>query len=147
MASRTEAPSRGQGPAKKATTRMDLKGWEEKPYDVAAGEKKLTHSSVTESYSGDIEGTGKGAYLMMYRDDGSASFVGLHRIIGRVDGRTGSLVMQEIGTYEKDKEARGSLSVVPGSGTGELKGIRGEGESVSKHGEHHATITVTISFE
>jgi hypothetical protein len=37
---------------------------------------------VTKSFSGDIEGEGTLEYLMAYREDGSASFVGLERVEG-----------------------------------------------------------------
>lgn len=37
---------------------------------------------------------------MVYREDGSASFVGLKRVVGRVGGRSGSFVLQHSGTFE-----------------------------------------------
>ena len=90
------------------------------------GMPKLTRASVVKSYQGDITGEGKLEYLMMYRDDGSASFVGLERVVGSVGGRSGSFVLQHSGTF-KAGVATVTLIVVPGSGTGDLQGLRGEG--------------------
>ena len=57
-----------------------LSAWDEKPYDEMNGVPKLTRASVNKSYQGDITGEGKLEYLMMYRDDGSASFIGMERV-------------------------------------------------------------------
>src|SRR5436190_14784628 len=77
-----------------------LNAWDEKPYNEMNGLPKLTRVSVTKSYQGDIKGEGKLEYLMMYRDDGSASFIGLERVVGSVGGRSGSFVLQHGGTFE-----------------------------------------------
>lgn len=83
-----------------ATATFEVKAWEEKPYDEIDEGPKLTRASVTKSFSGDIEGEGTVEYLMIHRDDGSASFVGLERVVGRVGDRSGSFVLQHTGTFE-----------------------------------------------
>ncbi|HSQ30350.1 MAG TPA: DUF3224 domain-containing protein, partial [Gemmatimonadaceae bacterium] len=70
------------------------------------------------------------------RGDGSASFVGLERIVGRIAGKPGTFVLQRIGTFEGGL-AKESYSVVPGSGTGELQTLRGDGTSSVGHGMEH----------
>ncbi len=54
----------------------------------------------TKTYTGDIEGEGQVEYLMMYRSDGSATFVGLERVVGRIGGKTGTFVLQRTGIFE-----------------------------------------------
>jgi Protein of unknown function (DUF3224) len=71
-------------------------------------------------------------YLMMHRNDGSAVFTGLERGVGTVGGRSGSFVLQHSGTFEHGV-AKATLSVVPGSGTEGLRGMRGEGEFAVGH--------------
>lgn len=73
---------------------------------------------------------------MMYRSDGSATFVGLERISGRIGGRSGTFVLQRLGVFEGG-QAKESYSVVPGSATGELRGLRGAGSSTVGHGTEH----------
>src|SRR5437899_8821126 len=109
-----------------ATARFAIKSWDEKAYREGPGRPKLTRASVTKTYSGDIEGEGQVEYLMMYRSDGSATFVGLERIVGRIGDRTGSFVLQRTGVFE-DGLAKESYHVIPGSATGDLEGLRGEG--------------------
>ena len=114
-----------------------LKTWDEKPYNEVEGELKMTRTSVSYTYQGDIEGDSTLDYLMVYRPDESGSFVGLERIIGRVAGRAGSFVIQHTGTFNKTDVA-GTFFVVPNSGTGELATLRGEGEIVlSGHAESY----------
>ena len=69
-----------------ATARFAIKSWDEKPYSEGHDLPKLTRAAVTKTFSGDIEGEGHVEYLMMYRSDGSATFVGLERVVGHVDG-------------------------------------------------------------
>jgi hypothetical protein len=73
---------------------------------------------------------------MMYRSDGSATFVGLERVVGGIAGKIGSFVLQRTGVFE-DGQAKESYSVIPGSGTGELAGLVGEGRSAVGHGMEH----------
>jgi len=115
-----------QSMASQATCTFEGKTWDESAYDEPDGLPKLARVSATNTYSGGIEGTGTVEYLMMYQDSGTASFVGLERITGRIGERAGSFVVQHTGNY-KDQTATVSLTVVQGSGTGELAGLRGSG--------------------
>ena|SRR5919198_202667 len=129
--------------SKKANARFTIKNWDEKPYNEGPDLPKLTRAAVTKSFSGDIEGEGKVEYLMMYRDDGSATFVGLERIVGRLDSKVGSFVLQRSGTFEGGV-AKESYSVVAGSGTGELRGLRGEGRTALGHATEYG---LTLEYE
>lgn len=119
-----------------AHARFGIKSWDERPYSEDEGMPKLSRATVTKSFTGDIEGDGLVEYLMMYRGDGSAAFVGLERIVGRIAGKSGSFVLQRTGVFEGGL-AKESYSVVPGSGTGELRGLRGDGTSAVGHGSEH----------
>jgi hypothetical protein len=122
-----------------------VNAWDEKPYNEINGLPKLTRASVTKSYQGDITGEGKLEYLMMYRDDGSASFTGLERVVGSVAGRSGSFVLQHSGTF-KDGVATVRLVVVPDSGTGGLRGLRGNGEFAVGHQQPYS-MSLDYDFE
>jgi hypothetical protein len=128
---------------KTANARFAIKTWDEKPYSEGQDRPKLTRASVTKTYTGDIEGEGEVEYLMMYRSDGSATFVGLERVVGRVDGKTGTFVLQRTGIFESG-QAKESYSVIPGSASGDLQGLRGDGSSAVGHGLEHP---FTLSYE
>lgn len=126
-----------------ANSRFAIKSWDEKPYSEDPDQPKLTRATVTKTFSGDIAGEGHVEYLMMYRSDGSASFVGLERVVGDVAGKAGSFVLQRTGVFENGL-AQESYVVVPGSGTGELRGLRGEGTSAVGHGLEHP---LTLNYD
>ena len=119
-----------------AKSQFAISSWDEKPYSEGPDQPKLTRASVTRTFTGDIAGDAHVEYLMMYRSDGSATFIGFERIVGAVAGKAGSFVLQHTGTFENGV-AKGSYVVVPGSGTGDLRGLRGEGTSAVGHGLEH----------
>ena len=126
-----------------ANARFAIKSWDEKPYSEGQGLPKLTRAAVTKTFTGDITGEGHVEYLMMYRSDGSASFVGFERVVGSVAGRAGSFVLQLAGVFENGM-AKETYAVVPGSGTGELQGLRGDGTTAVGHGMEHP---FTLNYE
>lgn len=121
---------------KTANARFSIKRWDESPYSEGPDLPKMTRASVDKKFTGDIEGEGHVEYLMMYRSDGTAAFVGLERITGRLAGRSGSFVLQRTGVFE-DGQAKESYVVVAGSGTGELRNLRGDGTSSVGHAAEH----------
>lgn len=128
-----------------ATGSFEFKSWDETPYSEVDGEAKLTRASVTNSFTGDFEGEGAVEYLMAYANDSNASFVGLERLRGRLGGRMGSFVLQHSGTFEGGL-AKSTWYVVPGTGTGELSGLRGHGGYNAHHGQPTA-FTLDYDFE
>ncbi|HKN67626.1 MAG TPA: DUF3224 domain-containing protein [Gemmatimonadaceae bacterium] len=127
-----------------ANARFAITNWDEKPYSEGPDQPKLTRASVSKTLTGDIEGKSQTEYLMVYRPDGSATFVGVEHVTGRVAGRSGSFVLQRLGAFEGG-QAKESYSVISGSGTGDLRSIRGDGASSVGHGmEHPFTLTYEL---
>jgi hypothetical protein len=121
-----------------------IEDWDEETYADVEGGRKLSRASVRQTFSGDIDGEGSVEWLMCYRPDKTADFVGLQRIEGRLGDRSGSFVLQQTdGTFDGGV-ATGRLAVVPGSGTGELEGISGSGEFRAPHGE---PARLTLEYE
>jgi hypothetical protein len=118
--------------ATRATVTFEGKHWDEQPFSEIEGGPKLTKASVTNIYHGDLEGEGSLEYLMVYTTAGPVDFVGYERIVGRIGDRAGSFVLQHTGTYA-DGTANATYAVVPGSGTGALTGLRGQGTMAASH--------------
>jgi hypothetical protein len=81
---------------------------------------------LNETFSGDMEGESTVRALQAVRTDRSGSFVSMQRFRGRLGGRKGTFVLQGSETVENGK-IKASWFVVPGSGTGELSRLGGEG--------------------
>ena len=109
----------------RATGTFEIATWDEKPYDEREG-VRLTSTRVTKAFRGDVEGESTTDLLMAYgAEEGSAAYVGFERVTGSVHGRSGSFVLHHSATMTRG-EGESSLSVVPDSGTGELRGLRGD---------------------
>jgi len=103
-------------------------------YDQPGEGPVLTRIHVEENFSGDIAGGGVVEFLQAGWADGSASFVGIERVTGTIAGRSGTFLLQDAGTVER-QAVSGDWFVLPGSGTGELAGLRGEGGFSANLGE------------
>jgi hypothetical protein len=128
-----------------ATGRIEVDSYEPQPYDEPADGPKLFEIHVKERFIGEIEGEGVVRFLQAIRADGSASFVGIERVTGRIGDRRGTFLLQDAGTLEGDTVS-GEWFVIAGSGTDELIGLRGEGGFVAQLGQH-ASITLDYWFE
>src|SRR5262245_24166458 len=117
-----------------ASGTFTVKAWDEKPVVEMDGGGKLTRASIAGIYTGEIEGEATSETVMCYRADGTAVFVGIERIVGRVGGRAGSFVLRSTGAYD-GKEATATLSVLSGSAAGGLTGLEGEGHFAAPHGQ------------
>ena len=108
--------------------------YEPSAYDEPAEGPVLTRIHVEESFSGDITGDGVVEFLQAARADGAASFEGIERVTGELGGRRGTFLLQDAGTLQ-DNIVSGDWFVLPGSGTGQLAGLRGEGGFRANLGE------------
>lgn len=103
--------------------------------DVAQG-VTLGRMSLDKQLEGDLVATGKGTMLSaLTPTPGSAGYVAVERVSGVLHGRRGSFVLQHSGTMEQGAQ-RLSITVVPGSGTGELAGISGDFRLKIVDGQH-----------
>jgi hypothetical protein len=118
-----------------------VQAWDENTYEELDGKTKLTRAAMVFGYTGDFEGTGKSETLMFYREDGTAAYAGLERLTGRIGGRSGSFVLRAVGAFEGG-EARTTWQVVDGSGSAELRGLRGTGAAVAASGQPGGTFTL-----
>jgi hypothetical protein len=127
-----------------ATGTFNYTSWDEDSYAETDG-GKLTRASVKQTFAGDIEGEGSVEWLMAYREDQTAHFVGLQHVVGRLAGRSGEFVLETSGTFD-GKTAEAEWTVIPGTATGELRGLRGTGGFSAPHGPE-ASVTLDYDFD
>jgi hypothetical protein len=125
-----------------ASATFEVESWDEGT-TVEAEAGRISSAKVEQRLSGEIQGEGLAQWLMCYRADETADFVGLQRIEGRLGGRDGGFVMTSNGTFD-GKVAAGEMRVVEGSGTGELAGISGGGRFSAPLGSE---ATVELDYE
>jgi hypothetical protein len=125
-----------------ANATFQVTGWDEQTYGELDGSGKLTQASVQQAISGDIEGSSDVRWLMAYTADDRAEFVGVQTVTGALGDKSGTFVLRSVGTFD-GKQAIGELTVVEGSGTGDLAGIAGTGRFEAPMGD---TATVTLDY-
>lgn len=122
------------GARTRANAVITVRKYEPAAYEEPAEGPALARIHVEESFSGDISGDGVVEFLQAAGADGPASFVGIERVTGTVGGRAGTFLLQDAGTVQ-DNIVSGDWFVIPGSGTGGLAGLRGEGGFRANLGE------------
>jgi hypothetical protein len=123
--------------------------WDETPYAEAENGTTLTHAHVTFAYAGAITGEGVVDYVMVYpADTGQGFFHGYERIVGTLDGREGSFVVDHEGDASgppasSEWRVRSTWRVIEGAGTGALASLTGTGGYTAVHGEPEVPYTLT----
>jgi hypothetical protein len=92
--------------------------------------------SIDKQLHGGLEGSSKGEMIAGgdFRT-GSAGYVAMELVSGTLDGKTGSFALQHSATMDPSGQKM-HIIVVPGSGTGELKGLTGTFTIVIINGQH-----------
>ena len=104
---------------------FEIARWEETPFEDGDDATKLTEALVAKRYIGDITGTSTTKWLLTYRPDKSALFVGVEFITGTIGGIQGGMVLLHDGEY-RDGVAAAELRVT--SGTHGLAAVAGTGK-------------------
>ncbi len=81
--------------------------------------------SIDKQFQGDITGTSKGMMLAaMTGVPNSAGYVAIEKVSGTLHGMHGTFVLQHSSTMARGVPTQ-SITVIPDSGTDELKGLAG----------------------
>jgi hypothetical protein len=114
------------------------------PADDATTGTPIGRYALDKQFHGDLEGISKGEMLGAGDPSkGTAGYVAVEHITGTLHGHTGSFAMQHIGTMDQGK-LQLSVTVVPGSGTGELDGISGTMTITNTAGKHSWSFEYTL---
>jgi FlaG/FlaF family flagellin (archaellin) len=94
--------------------------------DENSADPLLARMTLDKQYHGEIEATGQGQMLTAGTAvKGSGAYVAIEKVTGTLKGRTGSFVLQHVGTMTQNVPQL-TIIVVPDSGTGQLEGITGK---------------------
>lgn len=125
----------------------------EGPFHVRMTPEPLAHAEASpllgrfrldKRYEGVLDAVGRGEMLAARTAvEGSAGYVAIEQVEGRLAGRHGSFVLQHSGVMERGMK-RLFLEVVPDSGTGELAGLSGRMGIDIAGGEHFYRFEFTL---
>ena len=104
----------------------------------------LARYSLDKQYHGDLEAAAKGEMLSGGNvAKGSGGYVAIERVTGKLQGRSGSFLLQHTGTMAKGSQQL-NVTVIPDSGTGELAGLAGTLSIVIEGGKHSYVFEYTL---
>jgi len=104
----------------------------------------LSRFSIDKQIHGQLEATSKGE--MFSGGDpkqGTAGYVAIEVVTGTLNGKNGSFALQHSATMDQNGPKM-TVIVVPGSGTGELKGISGTFDIQVANGQHSYDLEYTL---
>jgi hypothetical protein len=111
-------------------------------YDERDG-TQLSRRRLRKVFRGDIVGESVGEFLMAVGQGGSAAYVGIDRVDATVAGAPGSFILVHSATRTPG-QASATIVVLADTGTGDLRGLRGELEiAIAPDGSH----TYTFVYE
>ncbi len=109
-----------------------------------AADAKVGRMSIDKTFLGDLAGTSQGEMLSGGSPaEGSAGYVAIERVTGALQGRSGSFLLQHSGTMTPASQ-QATITVVPGSGTGELEGLAGTMSIEIEDGKHRYDFEYTL---
>ncbi|GGC61591.1 DUF3224 domain-containing protein [Undibacterium terreum] len=110
-----------------------------KPADTVPG-----RMSIDKQFNGELDAHSVGEMLAaMGNVKGSAGYVAIEQVTGKLQGRSGTFVLQHTGTMNRGA-AQLSVTVVPDSGTGELTGLEGSMKIDIVDGKHFYEFDYTL---
>ncbi|MEV7216985.1 DUF3224 domain-containing protein [Kitasatospora cineracea] len=129
-----------------ASGSISFANWEEQEAGSSgAAGPRTAHASVVNTFSGGIEAAGTACdYSIAYTVGHAGVFTGMELVTGSIDGRPGSFVLEQRGTFAEDGTIHCTFTVVPGSGTEGLAGLTGTGEYTCRTGQ--ASFPYSLSY-
>ena len=121
-------------PSISGTFKVQLQALE--AYPAPSDGTQIGRMSIDKEFFGDLTATSQGEMLSMRSPvAGSAGYVAMEKVSGRLADKTGSFGLQHFGTMQAGN-SRLILEVVPDSGTEELVGLSGTMQIRMEDGAH-----------
>jgi uncharacterized protein DUF3224 len=113
--------------------------------DESSEESSLGRMAIDKQFHGDLEGTSKGQMLSAMSPDvqGSGVYVAIEKVTGSLKGRSGTFLLHHTGVMMRGMPQL-TISVVPDSGTGQLKGLTGTMAITITDGKHSYDFHYTL---
>jgi hypothetical protein len=126
------------------TAEFEVTGWDDSLYFESedADGPKLGRAEVRKTFSGQVQGTSVAELLTAGAAGGGRGYIASELFEGSIEGRKGSVVFQHGGIDDGRGGGETFGNIVPGTGSGELAGLRG---TISyRHDETGAVVTLSL---
>jgi len=138
----TPTPQKDSSVTLHATGPFDVKTT---AHDDKSPDPLLGRYALDKQYHGDLEAIGVGQMLTAGTHvKGSGAYVAIEKVTGNLKNSTGSFVLEHMGTMAQNVPQL-VITIVPDSGTGDLKGIAGKMIiTIAAGGKHSYDLEYTL---
>lgn len=140
MVALSGAPAAAQG-----TTHHAVGDFEAKIAPVA-DDRPLSRLTIDKTFTGALQGSSKGEMLASGDGESDGAYVAIERVTGTLNGKAGGFDLVHRGLMQGGTPHL-MVTIVPQSGTGELKGIAGDFAIVIDKAGHHYDLSYTLPGE
>lgn len=126
----------------RATGTFDVKVAPLEP--VGKDDQTIARYSLDKQFHGALEGTSHGEMLSAGNPASDAGAVAMEKVTGKLDGRSGAFVLLHDGIMVGGKPQHWTITIVPGSGTGDLQGLAGTMQIIVEAGKHSYVLEYTL---
>ncbi|HEY8794182.1 MAG TPA: DUF3224 domain-containing protein [Gemmatimonadaceae bacterium] len=114
------------------------------PVEFTGDDAPLARMSIDKRFHGDLDATSKGEMLSAGSPtQGSAGYVAIEKVTGRLHGREGTFTLQHSATMNRGVPSL-SVTVIPDSGTGALAGLAGTLNITIENKQHSYTFDYAL---
>jgi hypothetical protein len=114
------------------------------PADETLAGTPVGRYALVKQYHGDLDAVSKGEMLAAGEPSkGNGGYVAIEQVTGTLNGHNGTFALQHSGTMEGGSYKL-SVTVVPGSGSGQLTGLAGTLNIVIASGKHSYTFDYSL---
>jgi hypothetical protein len=125
--------------------KMTPQAWAIPSDEQNPADPNLASFALSKTFDGDLKATSQAIMLSAGTSEkGSAGYVAIEKVMGILQGRKGSFVLQHSGTMNRGTPEL-KITVVPDSGTDELTGLGGEMAIKIDNGQHLYEFSYTMT--
>jgi hypothetical protein len=110
----------------------------------AARKAGIARMSLDKQFSGDLQGTSSGEMLAAGDGTTSGAYVAIEKVTGTLAGRNGSFMLAHHALMNQGSSQAWMVTVIPDSGTDQLKGLSGTMKIVIEKGKHSYELTYEL---
>lgn len=98
---------------------------------------------ISKAYTGGLSGKAKGQMLSKRTSSGTAAYTAIEEFEGKVEGKQGAFTLIHVG-FMSPQSQRLDITILEGSGTGELTGISGTLSIIQEENKHYYELTYSL---
>jgi hypothetical protein len=136
--------SRKETPVNSASGTFEVKLTPQQADNDAARKASVARMSLEKQFTGQLQGTSSGEMLACGDGTTSGAYVAIEKVTGTLAGHNGSFMLVHHALMKEATAQAWTVTVVPDSGTDQLKGLTGTMKIIIEKGKHSYELTYQL---